>query len=66
MPLDPDELETPDSPLTMPLPDAMKVRFSDTAKELEQAKIQGHIEANFAIKLLELAKDILSMAPFAR
>ena len=66
MPLDPKELETPQHPssVTMPLPDAMKVRFGETAKQLEAAKVQGYVEANFAIKLLELVKDVLSMAPF--
>ena len=68
MPVSPNELETPkhESSVTLPLCDEMKVRFSDTAKELEQAKVQGYIEANFAIKLLELARDVLSMAPFVR
>jgi len=66
MPVDPNELETPQhqSTVTMPLPDAMKVRFSDLAKEMETAKVQGYVEANFAIKLLDLVKDVLAMAPF--
>jgi len=66
MPLDPNDLETPQhrSAVTMPVPDAMKVRFSEVAKQLEQAKVQGYVEANFAIRLLELVKDILALAPF--
>jgi hypothetical protein len=68
MPLDPNELQTPQhqSSVTLPLPDAMKVRFSEAAEKLEQAKVQGYVEANFAIKLLELVKDVLAMAPFVR
>lgn len=68
MPVSPDELETPkhDSTPTLPLCDEMKVRFSDVAEQLEAAKVQGYVEANFAIKLLDLARDLLSPAPFVR
>ena len=64
MPLDPNELETPASPITMPICDALRIRFGDLAKELEAAKTQGYVEANFAIKLLDLVKDVLAMTPF--
>lgn len=65
MPLDPNDLQSPGhpSPVTMPLPNAMKVRFGDMATQMEAARIQGHVEANFAIKLLDLAKDVLAMVP---
>lgn len=65
MPLDPDKLQSPQhpSPVTMPVPDQMKVRFGALATQMEQARIQGHVEANFALKLLDLVKDVLSMVP---
>lgn len=64
MPLNPDDLETPGSPITMSLPDAVKVRFGELAAQMEAAKIQGYVEANFAIKLLDLVKEVLALAPF--
>ena len=65
-PLDPNELETPQhqTSVTLPLCEETKVRFSQTARQLEEAKVQGYVEANFALKLLDLVKEILSMAPF--
>ena len=65
MPLSPDEFESPkhDSTPTLPLTDAQKIRFSQAAKDLEQARIQGYVEANFALKLLDLVRELLPLVP---
>lgn len=63
MPLSPNDLETPqhDSTPTLPLCDEMKVRFSETAKELEAAKVQGYLEASAILKLLDLVRDLVPL-----
>ena len=65
MPIDPSELESPnvDTTPTIELPEITKIRFSDAAKELENARVQQYIEANFALGALEIVKQVLSMIP---
>lgn len=64
--LDPKDTEVGkvQSALTLPLCDELKVRFSQVAKDMEQAKVQGYIESNVLVQLLDLVKQVLSMAPF--
>ena len=63
--IDPSELESGkvDTSPTLELPEITKVRFSDMAKELENARVQAYVEANFGIKALELLKQVVSMIP---
>jgi len=46
---------------TLPLTTAQKVRCGLLAKELENAKVQGHVEANFAGRLLDFVQELLPL-----
>lgn len=47
--------------VTMPLTDAQRVRLSVAATDLDLLLREGYMEANFAAKLLELAKVIVPL-----
>ena len=46
---------------SVPLTDVQKVRFSELAKDLQDAKIQGYIEANFGIQILKLLQAVVPL-----
>jgi len=48
-----------DTTPTIPLTEVQKVRFSEMAKDLDNARIQGYVEANVLMKALELVKEFL-------
>lgn len=50
-----------DSTPTIAVPDAVKVRATELADSLNQAMIQGHIEANIVTQLLDLVKEFLPL-----
>lgn len=50
-----------DSAPTVPLTDVQKVRFTELAGDLEDARIQAYIEANFGIQALKLLQAVIPM-----
>ena len=54
-------LEQHDSTPTVPLMDLQKIRLGDLAKQLENARTQGYIEANVLVKLLDLVRELLPL-----
>lgn len=46
---------------SIPLTEVQKVRFSAIAEDLQDAKIQGYIEANFGIQALKLLQAIIPL-----
>lgn len=55
------DLKEHDSTPSVPLTDVQKVRFSELAKDLEDARIQAYIEANFGIQALKLLQAVVPM-----
>lgn len=45
----------------VPLTDAQKIRVSALAELLDNARVQGYIEANFGLKMLELAQVLVPL-----
>ena len=54
-------IEQHDSTPTVPVTDIQKARLSEMAAQLENARIQGYIEANVLVKLLDLLKELLPL-----
>ncbi len=54
-------IENHDSSPTMPVTDEQRVRLGDLAKQLDQARIQGYVEANLATQLLQLVQEIVPL-----
>ena len=54
-------IEDHDSSPTIPLNDQQRVRLGDLARQLDQARLQGYVEANLAVELLRLAQEILPL-----
>lgn len=48
---------------TIPVTNIEPTRFSDLAAGLEMARMNGYIDVNVAIKLLELAKMLVPLIP---
>jgi len=57
------EIEGHDSTPTIPLNEVQQQRCKELARQLESARVQGYIEANFALKLLDLARELLPLVP---
>jgi hypothetical protein len=51
-------IENDDSSPTIPLTDEQRVRIGDLAAQLDQARVQGYVEANLATQLLQLVQAI--------
>ena len=45
----------------VPLVEVQKVRMSDLAAALSDVRVQGYIEANFGLKMLELVKMVVPL-----
>lgn len=58
-----EDLEKHDSTPSVPLTDVQKVRFSELAEDLKDARIQAYIETNFGIQALKLLQAVVSMIP---
>ena len=56
-----EELDAHDSTPTVPLTEVQKIRFSELATDLEDARIQAYIEANFGIQALKLLQAVVPM-----
>ena len=56
-----EELDVHDSTPTVPLTEVQKIRFSELATDLEDARIQAYIEANFGIQALKLLQAVVPM-----
>ena len=56
-----DDVTNHDSTPSVPLTDLQRVRFSGMAEELEDARIQAYIEANFGIQALKLLQAVVPM-----
>jgi hypothetical protein len=54
-------IESHDSNPTIPLTDEQRVRLGDLARQLDQARVQGYVEANLAIELLRLVQEIVPL-----
>ena len=54
--------DTHNSTPTLPLNPAQQARFTELAQQLEQARIQGYVEANVLVRLLDLLKELLPLA----
>ncbi len=50
-----------DSTPSIPLGRFYKTRFSQTAKDLENARVQAYIEANLGARVLELLQTVIPM-----
>lgn len=46
---------------SVPLTDQQKVRFTELAEDLQQARIQAYIEANFGIQVLKLLQAVVPL-----
>ena len=55
------DLEKHDSTPSVPLTALQVVRFSELAKDLDDAQIQAYIEANFGIQALKLLQAVIPM-----
>jgi hypothetical protein len=56
-----ERLEGHDSTPTVPLTEVQKVRFSELAGDLNDARIQAYIEANFGIQALKLLQAVVPL-----
>ena len=57
------EVEGHDSAPTIPLNEVQQQRCKELARDLEKARVQGYVEANFAIRLLDLVRELLPLVP---
>ena len=57
------EIESHDSTPTIPLNEVQQQRCKELARDLEKARVQGYVEANLAIRLLDLVRELLPLGP---
>jgi len=54
-------IEGHDSSPTIPLTDQQRVRLGNLARQLDQARTQGYVEANLAARLLQIVQEIVPL-----
>ena len=59
--MEPLNIEGINSTPTIPLTDVARVRMTELASQLESALQQGYVEANLAIRMLDLLQAVLPL-----
>lgn len=56
-----DDLKEHDSTPTVPFNKVEKIRFSEGAKALDDARLYAYVEANFGIQALKIVQQLIPM-----